>query len=309
MSERINIHSDFQKIRGIALPSSPFLLGLMNGAMHLAAALKWSKYKRIASQHRVIGLDGHRIPVWLIKPENLAAPSPALVYCHGGAFILKHSPQHIENAIRLALDANCCVLFVDYRLAPQHPFPAGFNDCYAALTWAYQNAEKLGIDKQRIAIGGDSAGGAIAAAAAQKAAHEDGIDLCGQLLIYPVTDSECKSPSSSAFADVPPFKNFSVRWMWEMYLGRALERGVERYAAPLQGNLAGVARAYVETGEYDPLRDEGIAYAKALAANGVAVELNETRGTVHGFDALAPAAKLSQDAIASRVQFLRTIFR
>lgn len=310
MVDQLNIHPDFQKIRGMELSLKPWLLTLMNGAMHLAAAMKWSKYKDIVTQHKVIGLDGHRTPVWLIKPEGVKTPAPTLLYFHGGAFILKHSPQHIENAIRYACEAKCCVLFVDYRLAPQNPFPAGFNDCYSALAWAYQNAEKLGIDKQRIAVGGDSAGGAIAAGVAQKALQEGGSQLCGQLLIYPVADSDCKSTSSAAFASVPPFKNLLLQSIWEAYLGHSLDAGarVAQYASPIHGKLAGLAPAYVETGEYDPLCDEGKAYADALVANGVNVVLNETKGTVHGFDVLVPVAILSQDAITSRIQFLQKIF-
>lgn len=307
MTPPINIHPDFQKIRGMSLPSNPWLLAAMNGGLHLAAAMKWSKYKNIATRQIITGLDGHRIPAWIIKPENLKAPSPALLYFHGGAFILKHSPQHIENAVRYAREANCCVIFVDYRLAPKYPFPIPFNDCCAALTWAIQNTEKLGIDKQRIAVGGDSAGAAIAASLAQKALH-DGIELCGQLLIYPVTDSDCKTSSSTAFADVAPFKQFSMRAMWKDYLGRALASDIPQYASPIHGNLANLAPAYVETGEFDPLRDEGAAYAKALVTHGVDVVRNETKGTVHGYDALVPDAKLSQEAIASRVLFLRKIF-
>lgn len=307
MTNPINIHPDFQKVRGMALSSNPLLLGLMNGLMGFAASRKWAKYKNIVSAHTVIGLDGHRIPVWLIKPSTVKAPAPALVYCHGGAWILKHSPQHIENAIRYAQEANCCVLFVDYRLAPKHAFPKPFDDCYATLVWARQNAEKLGIDKQRIAVGGDSAGGGIAASAAQKA-RDEAIPLCGQMLLYPATDADCKSKSSSAYANVAPFKNFSMRAMWETYLGHALPGNVAHYASPLHGNLANLAPAYVETGEFDPLCDEGATYAQTLSLNGVAVELNETKGSIHGFDALVPNAKLSQDAIARRVQFLRKIF-
>ncbi|HET8710204.1 MAG TPA: alpha/beta hydrolase [Spongiibacteraceae bacterium] len=307
MNTPINIHPDFQKVRGMELSFNPLLLGLMNGLMGFAASRKWAKYKSIVTAHTVIGLDGHRIPVWLIKPATAKAPAPVLVYCHGGAWILKHSPQHIENAIRYAQEANCCVLFVDYRLAPKHAFPKPFDDCYAALVWAQQNAEKLGIDKQRIAVGGDSAGAAIAAGAAQKA-RDEGMQLCGQLLLYPVTDSDCKTPSGAAYANVAPFKNFSRKGMWEAYLGQSLDAGVPKYASPIHGNLSGLAPAYVETGEYDPLCDEGMDYAKALSAQGIAVALNETKGTIHGFDALVPNAKLSQDAIASRVQYLRKIF-
>lgn len=308
MTNQFNIHPDCQKLRGMELSFNPLFLGLMNTLLHLAAARKWSKYKSIVTKHMVTGLDANHVPVWLIRPANVATLAPALVYCHGGAFILKHSPQHVENAIRYAQETNCVVLFVDYRLAPKNPFPAGFNDCYSTLIWAHQNAEKLGIDKQRVAVGGDSAGGAIAAGMTQKSLQENGPQICGQLLIYPVSDSGCKSASSTAFASVPPFKNFSVRSMWEAYLGHSLSTTVAPYASPLHNQLKGLPKAYVETGEYDPLRDEGKAYADALVANGVEVALNETKGTVHGFDALVPDSKLSQDAMNSRVQFLRKIF-
>lgn len=307
MISQLNIHPDFQKIRGMELRFKPWIFALLNGAVHLAAAMKWSKYKDIVTHHTVIGLDGHRVPVWIIRPENLKVPSPTLIYSHGGWWVMKHAPQHIENAVRYARKANCCVVFVDYRLAYRHPFPAAFNDCYSALIWANQNAEKLGFDKERIAVGGDSAGGAIAAGAAQKA-RDEGILLCGQLLIYPVTDSDCKSESSKLFVDVAPFKRENPNSRWEMYLGHPAADGVPNYASPIHGKLANLAQAYVETNEFDVLRDEAAAYAKALIDNNVSVCLNETKGTVHGYDLLEPESKISQDAMISRIKFLRTIF-
>ncbi len=308
MTTPFNIHPDFQNVRAVKLSLNPLFLALMNGVLHLAAARKWAKYKTIATPHKVTGVDGHKVPVWLIKPAHITAPAPALVYCHGGAFILKHSPQHIETAVRYAEEANCCVLFVDYRLAPTHPFPAAFNDCYAVLTWATQNATALGIDKQRIAIGGDSAGAAIATGIVQKITAENTLSVCGQLLVYPVTDSDCKTASSTAYADVAPFKKLVMRDKWNAYLGRAAAAAVPLYAAPLHGNLQGLAPAYVETAEYDPLCDEGKLYANALISAGTNVIFNETKSTVHGYDTVAPDSELSRQAMKTRVQFLRNIF-
>lgn len=304
-----NIHPDFQTLPAFELPfNRPFRQLVMNGGLDLAAAMKFSKFRKIVDRKQILGPDGHQVRIWVIRPENLAKPSAALLYFHGGAFVLKHSPQHIENTIRYAHEANCSVIFVDYRLSPKHAFPTGFNDCYGALTWTIQNAGSLGIDTQRVAVGGDSAGGAFAATVAQKAAHDDSIKLCGQLLIYPVIDSECKSASSAAFSEVPPFKRFSVKAMWNAYLGKAADSGVLPYASPLHGNLSGLAPAYVETGEFDPLRDEGAAYAQALVTNGVNVTFNDTKGTVHGYDLVAAHSALAQQAIQNRVQFLRRIF-
>jgi acetyl esterase/lipase len=231
-----------------------------------------------------------------------------LLYYHGGAFVMKPAPQHVENALRYAREAECLVIFVEYRLAPKHPFPAGFNDCHAALLWANANAATLGIDQERLAVGGDSAGGGLAAGIAQRALQEDGIALAGQLLIYPAVDLVCNRPSVAAFANVPPFSNASVVEIAERYLGHAVSAGIPRYASPLYGDLTHLAQAYVETPEFDLLHDQGNAYAHALLDKGVAVELNEIKGGIHGFDLLAASSGLAKEAMQRRIQFLRRVF-
>jgi acetyl esterase len=305
----LNIHPDFHSIKGIATNLKRLPLTLMNGFLSGVNSLYLRKYKTIVSHEIITGLDGHRIPLLIFTPEILSAPSPALVYCHGGAFVLKQAPPHLDNAARYAREANCRVIFVDYRLAPHHPFPAAFNDCYSALQWTLTNAQRLGIDVGRIAVGGDSAGGALAAGVAQKAVQEKGIKLCGQLLVYPITDSACHWASVKKFASVPPFKAFPYIAVWEAYLGQKLELGTPQYAAPLQGDVSNVAPAYVETAQYDPLCDEGHAYAQALLDKGVEVTRNETKGTVHGFDLLAAKSAISKAAMTSRIQFLNKIFQ
>jgi acetyl esterase/lipase len=309
MNSELNIHPDFQSIKGMKTPTKPLPLALMAAFLSTINALYLKKYKTIVSKRKITGPDGYQIPLLIIKPENLPAASPALIYYHGGAFVFKHAPPHIDNAVRYAREANCLVVFVDYRLAPKYPFPAGFNDCYAALQWTVANADKLGVDKQRIAVGGDSAGGAFAAAAAQKAVHEDGIKLCGQMLIYPVTDSNGNWPSFATFGNVPPFKGLSNSGLWDIYLGHPLAEGTPPYAAPLQGDVSGVAPAYVETAEFCPLHDQGNAYAKALLAKGIEVSMNATKGTLHGFDLMAGKSEISKAAVTTRIQYLRKIFQ
>jgi len=314
MQQTINIHPDFQKMPAMRSFINPWFLAAVNVALNFAGAIKWSKFRKIASRQEITATDGVRIPVWIIRPENLKTPSPAMVYLHGSGFMVEQVPQHIENAVRYAREANCIVIYVKYRLAPKYRFPVPFNDCYGSLMWALQNAQQLGIDKQRIVIGGDSAGGALAAAIAQKAVHDDGIKLCGQLLVYPIADSDCKTYSSTAFANVRPFKQFVMPDVWKTYLGDGPDGYLPdgkppQYASPMHGNVSGVAPAYVETGEYDPWRDEGANYAKALIAKGVDVELNETKGTVHGFDTYAPFSAVTEGAMARRVQFLRKVFQ
>lgn len=308
MSNTLNIHLDFQSIKARAMPTKRLPVAIINTFLSAIGSLSLVKYKRIVSKEKIVGADGHRIPLVIFKPEKRSSPSPALVYYHGGGFVFKHAPSHFDNVARYAREANCVVVFVDYRLAPKHPFPAGFNDCYAALQWVVANTDQLGIDKQRIAVGGDSAGGTMAAAAAQKAMQKDGIKLCGQMLIYPCTDSNGKWPSFTAFANVPPFKALSNDTLWNCYLGHPLADGTPQYAAPLQGDVSGVAPAYVETAEFDPLLDQGNAYAQALLAKGIEVSMNATKGTPHGFDLIAAKSEISKAAVTSRIQFLRKIF-
>jgi acetyl esterase/lipase len=297
------IHSDFRRIRGHKLSLSRVSLAMAAGLLSFVNRLHSRKFRSILTRERT----DTNAPLLIIQPESLQTPAPALIYAHGGAFIMKHAPQHLENAVRYAREAQCCVVFVDYRLAPKHPFPAGFDDCYAALQWTLENASRLGIDVERIAVAGDSAGGALAAGMAQRA-HAEGIALIGQLLIYPMTDADCKTKSVTAFRDVPPFKEANASALWDAYLAHPVSAKIPTYASPMHEPMAGVAPAYVEVAQFDPLHDEGVAYAAALRANGVAVELNDTQGTVHGFDLLAAASSISQAAMQRRIDFLRRSF-
>lgn len=307
MYEILQIHPDFQNIRKNELSLSRPRLALINSILKVQNAFKQPKFNGKITKHKIAGLNRNSVPVMVIKPDNLPPRSPALIYYHGGAFIYTYSSQHIENAVQYALGAKCCIVFVDYRLTPKYTFPSGFDDCYAALLWTRDNANALGIDSDNIAIGGDSAGGALAAGVAQKAV-DNGIRLRGQLLLYPTTDRDGKTNSSAAFADVQPFRNLSAHAMWDAYLGAPKNNVLPAYASPIHGKLTGLAPAYVETLEFDPLRDEGENYAQDLLANGVAVVANAIKGTVHGFDLLAPESQISKDAVRQRIQFLQKIF-
>ena len=266
------------------------------------------KFKGRLERLTIRGLDNHPVPTLLIRPDTPGSSVPALVYYHGGAFVMKAAPQHLENAVRYAREAACLVVFPEYRLAPEHVFPAGFNDCHAALLWTIANAGSLGIDTGCVAVGGDSAGGGLAAGVAQRALREDGVSLRGQMLIYPAVDLVCTRPSMVAFADVPPFKGHSHLRVAEAYLGHSPSSAVPAYASPISGDLAGLPPAYVETPEFDPLHDQGTAYARALADKGVVVELNEIKGGLHGFDLLAPNSRISNETMSMRIRFLRHVF-
>jgi acetyl esterase/lipase len=304
----LNIHPELQSIKAHTMPMNRWALAAMQNLLRAVNAMHRRKFKPLITRTTIISSDNYSAPILIIRPEKLRSPAPALVYYHGGAFVMKPAPQHFENALRYAREADCLVIFVEYRLAPKYPFPAGFNDCHAALRWAIANAESLGIDKGRLVVGGDSAGGGLAAGVAQRAWQEDGISLRGQLLIYPCVDLVCSRPSIAAFANVPPFKGASTVSIAEAYLGRPVSAGMPRYASPIYGDVSQLAPAYVETPEFDLLHDQGNAYAHALIDKGVAVDLNEIKGGVHGFDLLAANSSVSKDALQRRIQFLRRVF-
>ena len=307
MTETINIHPDFANMPAMKSITHPCLLAAMNAGLQAASIPKWFSHRRITTKHQLTGSDGKHYPAWLISPENSTKPAPLLIYFHGSGFMVKHVPQHIENAVHYARGAGCNVLFVDYRLAPRYRFPTPFNDCYESLLWSLNNADALSIDTSRIAIGGDSAGGALATSVVQKA-HGQQISVCGQLLVYPITDCRCATYSSTVFANVPPFKQFSMPELWHHYLGDYDPASPPEYASPMHGNKTGLPPAYLETEQYDPWRDEGAEYAKAMEKAGVTVELNQIEGTVHGFDAFVPNSQIVLRAMERRIAFLRRAF-
>ena len=175
------------------------------------------------------------------------------------------------------------------------------------MKWTFENSSRLGLDKNRIAVGGDSAGGALAAAVCQMA-RDRGTDMpCFQLLVYPVTDRRMDTESNRKFTDTPMWNSTLSAMMWQGYVQDENLSNIA-YASPMEANsFAGLPDAYVETAEFDCLRDEGIAYADALKAAGVEAILNETKGTMHGFDA-AGGATVSKNAVARRIQYMKKMF-
>jgi acetyl esterase/lipase len=197
--------------------------------------------------------------------------------------------EHAFGA-QVAKDLGVVVVAVEYRLAPEHPFPAGLEDCYAALSWLHDQAHQLGVDRSRIAVGGQSAGGGLAAATALLARDRGGPPLCFQFLGIPELDHRLETASMRAFVDTPMWSRPKAEISWRYYLGP--DAGdVSPYASPaIATDLRDLPPAYVTTMEFDPLRDEGISYALRLMEAGVSVELHSYPGTFHGSAALSTAA-------------------
>ncbi len=257
----------------------------------------------LSVENRSIPSENHEIPVRIYRPN--ASPSlPVMVYCHGGGWVLCDLDTHDESCRRLAKQAECVVVSVDYRLAPEHPFPVPFDDTYKALEWVHANADKLDVDPNRISVGGDSAGGNIVAGVALKARDEKGPKIHHQLLIYPVTNvSSLDTQSYRDFDTGYRLQKAEMAWFIDQYLGEDADRSHSWVSPLLEKNLAGLPPTYLATAGFDVLRDEGEAYADALRAAGVAVEFDCFHDQVHGFMAMAhgiESSKKALDVIAAR---------
>jgi len=261
----------------------------------------------VREDREVPGPDGApNVAVRIHRPKAATSePRPGVFEIHGGGFIIGSKDMMDPWCDRVALDLGAVVVSTDYRLAPEDPFPAGLDDCYAALSFMAANASELGIDPSRIAIAGQSAGGGLAAACALLARDRGGPALCFQLLEIPELDDRLETPSMRQFTDTPLWNRPNAEWSWRHYLGPDHKGEVSPYAAPSRAkDLRGLPPAYVSVMEFDPLRDEGILYALGMLQAGVPVELHAYPGTFHG-SSLVPGADASKRNSAEVLAVLR----
>lgn len=247
---------------------------------------------------------GGEIPVRIYWPEG-DGPLPALVYLHGGGWVLGSIVSTDSPCRTIANRGGCVVISVDYRLAPEHRFPAAAEDTYAAVRRVAENAAALGVDPARIAVGGSSAGGNLAAVASLMARDRGGPPIAYQVLIYPVTDYVFDTPSYHENAEGYMLTRNTMIWYWANYLGDEAD-GRHPYASPARAeSLAGLPPALVITAEYDPLRDEGEAYARRLEEAGVPVTLRRYEGMIHGVLSRAGVLEGGRRALADLGDALR----
>ena len=233
-------------------------------------------------ENRTVPGPAGEIPVRIYAPVG-TAPFPVLVYFHGGGWVIGNLDTHDGICRSLANRVGCLVVSVDYRLAPEHTFPAAPEDCYAATRWLAEHAGSLGGDKGRIAVGGDSAGGNLAAVVALMARDRGGPKLAFQLLVYPATDTDFETRSYRENSEGYFLTRADMVWFWNHYAPRDEDRR-NPYAAPLRAaSLRGLPPALVITAEFDPLCDDGNAYAARLREDGVPVRLSQQDGLIHGF--------------------------
>lgn len=261
------------------------------------------------ADREIPGPGGTALPVRIYTPlDREAGALPVLAFFHGGGFVIGDLDSHDATCRSLANAARCAVVSVDYRLAPEAKFPAAAEDCFAATCWIAENAASLGVDAGRIAVGGDSAGGNLAAVTALLARDRGGPRLAHQLLVYPVIDCAFDTRSYLENAEGYFLTREMMRWFWHHYLEKP-EQAADPYASPIRAStLSGVAPATVITAEYDPLRDEGEAYASRLAADGVRASLTRYGGMIHGFLGMGSAIDQARAAMAQAAAELRGAF-
>lgn len=255
------------------------------------------------------GHDGHTVELFAFSPANPRsnAPRPALLWIHGGGYLIGHPLQDAALCAHFARELGATVIAPRYRLAPEHPFPAPIEDCYAALQWIGAQSEAMQIDLARVAIGGASAGGGLASALALMARDRDGVKPCFQLLTYPMLDDKTALRTDLDESHFRLWKQRNNRIGWRSYLGREPgAEGVSMYAAAARAeSLAGLCPAWVGVGTLDLFLDEDLAYAARLKAEGVPCDVLTVDGAFHGFDLAFPKLPVSAAFRAAQTEALR----
>jgi acetyl esterase len=269
-----------------------------------AAATVFGPVPDVAWEDRSLPGPAGGIPVRVYRPRE--EPAPILAYFHGGGWVLGGLNTHHGVCASLARIAGCVVCSVDYRMAPEHRFPAAVEDAWAATTWLAEHADEVGGRPGALAVGGDSAGGNLAAVCALRA-RDTGLPLALQLLVYAVTDADLERSTYREFADGYYLTASAMRWFWDHYLPDG-----DRFhpdASPLRAaDVSGTAHAFVLTAEFDPLRDEGEAYARRLEEAGVPVTLRRYDGMIHGFYRMPAVIGRANDALAETAEAVRAAF-
>ncbi|HWM60010.1 MAG TPA: alpha/beta hydrolase [Pseudonocardia sp.] len=261
--------------------------------------------------HLVPGWDGDpQVRVRHYRPADQADVLPCLYWIHGGGHVLGQIEQDDLLMEHIVDTVGCATVSVEWRRAPEHPFPAPMDDCYAGLEWTFKNAAELRIDPRRIAIGGASSGGGAAAGLALLARDRGEHEVCFQLLVYPMLDDRNVTPASHEITDPKVWNRTSNLIGWRSYVGDAVGTdAVSPYAAPTRaGDLSGLPPAFIPVGDVDLFVDEDIDYAQRLLQAGVPTELHVYRGGIHGFDLLAPTSGVARRFQRDRDEALRRAF-
>lgn len=257
-------------------------------------------------ENRTIAGPAGQIPVRIYTPAG-AGPFPVLVFFHGGGWVICDLDTHDAACRSLTNQANCVTVSVDYRLAPEHKFPAAAEDCYGAALWVSEHAREINGDPKRIAVGGDSAGGNLAAVVALLARDRGKPNICFQLLVYPATDAALDTYSHREFKDYFLTPDM-IRYFYGHYLRSEADKKDPMLAPAMAKSFTGLPPALIITAEFDPLRDEGEVYGEKLRAAGVAVQMTRYEGMIHGFFTMANVLDKGKQAVSEAAQALKQAF-
>jgi acetyl esterase/lipase len=301
------IHPDFKKYEKFNPPLNPIILPIMQKFMSFLIDQEKSDHE-INVIKLSIPVDNGEIKALLYSPVSITENASCLVYYHGGGFVLPAAPSHFHWAKEYAKRVGCKVLFVDYRLAPKYPFPIPSEDSFKAYTWILDHAYEYSVDVNRIAVGGDSAGGELATVVCLMAMDHSIKIPCAQMLIYPVTAHKLETQSVKDFVDTPLCNSRDLE-KYQNYYAKNEKAGKWEYLSPLDSDkLNRMPPTYIETAEFDCLRDCGILYANKLSSLGVVTVLNQTKGTIHGYD-INLESDIVKGSINHRVKFLQSYLR
>lgn len=287
------------------LPFNKMTIKVVNPTMQIASKFVKVPQEVKASKFIISGYNGLNLSLDIYEPANASGDLPCLIYCHGGGFCYKALTYHKKWAMAYAIGANCKVVFPDYHVAPKYQYPACFEDCFLSYKWVLENHELLGIDCNKIGVGGDSAGGALCALVANACEERKIKQPCLQMLLYPVADITMSTPSMKLHVNAPMWDAQGSQKMWKYFVPKDVE--YSKVSLMHTNTNKVIPKTYIELAQYDCLHDEGLLYAQKLKKAGANVILNDTKLTFHAFDALFN----TDIAIATRqtrVEFLKEGF-
>ncbi|MEY8420608.1 alpha/beta hydrolase [Oscillospiraceae bacterium 44-5] len=302
---KYGIDNELAKLVKQKAPSNIYLYPIVNIVMKLSTCA--SDDKVTVKRYITPGYENRKLTTFLIEPKKNSDILPCIVFYHGGGLLLKASRAHYQIAKWYAEMANCKVVLTDYRLLPKNKYPVPVEDCYCTYKWILHCADRLEINKDKIIVAGDSAGGNLAAAVTLMLWDRVQISPLGAMLIYPVVDRRMKTDSMKKFTDTPVWDTARTKMFWNAYLGNQGPKQIH-YASPIEAkSLEYFPNVYMEVAEFDCLHDEGIAFAERLQAEGVLTELHEVKGACHGYETILKS-RIVEESMQRRIRWIQSVF-
>lgn len=295
---KYNISKEYKRIENFKSPLHESIFPIASSVLQKAYKMTHIPKNLTLKTFSIVSYDYKTIPLYLYEPN--VKTDKIMLYIHGGAFLFKGYPKHFKLCQRYALEGCCKVLYVDYRLAPTYPYPTPVEDCFSAYKWILKNAKSLQIDPTKIIIAGDSAGGCLSSDLCFLASEKNIQTPCLQMLIYPVLDKRMITQTMKEYTDTPMWNATLNKKMWEYYL-----QGKNYISPNEKKDISMLPQTYIETAEFDCLKEEAIEYAQRLAEAGIAITIYQSKGTVHGFDIIS--CPTTEKAIQKRIKMILSI--